>query len=258
VVCSGAARDEWVSAGLFPDRVVVAAPPVEDRETRPAERGAIRRRLGLSPGEIALLMIGRGPHADGVRFVLMHGVLGIAGTRFTGVFTREAGQFARGIRYFLSAPPKNRLIVSDHAASRLLPGMDAAIFDGGGYGPSAGLPARPAAGTMAIAAAHAAGVPVVAPSWAGDERLYPADGAGSLLAHNGAVLEIARVLTPLIADRGALAGLGRRVREHLASQGPDAAFASAIDAMWARASGRAQAAPAAAPRASRAPEGALA
>lgn len=231
-VCSDAARDEWTAAGLDPARVEVVAPPVRTDAATPSQRVAVRRALALAPAEIAVLMVGSAPYADAVRFVLMHGILGINGTHFTGLLTRETGQFARGIRYFLSAPPKNRLIVSDHACSRLLPGMDLAVFDGGGYGPSAGLAARPAASTMPIAAAHAAGVPVIGPAWAGDPRLYPPDTTAALLGHNGAVLEIARVLPPIVADPDLRITLARRVREHIEALRPDAQFASAISTMW--------------------------
>ncbi len=242
-VCSSAARAEWIALGFDPDRLIVMPPPVEAGDAPVAERGAIRRRMGLSPHETAVLLLGAAPYADAVRWTFFHGVLGIAGKTFTGVVTREAGQFERGLRYFLSAPPKNRLIASNHAPIRLLAGMDAAVFDGGGYGPTRGLPPRPAAATMAIAAAHAAGVPVVAPGWAGDERLYPAAAAGPLLAHNGTVPEIARVLGPVVADRNLRVTLGRRVREHVAAERPASGFATAIDAMWSRAVGRVPGAP---------------
>ncbi len=230
---SEAARDEWINAGLDPGRVSVAPPPVTPSGSA-AERRRIRRAFGLADGEIAVMLLGPGPYADVVRWVFFHGILGMAGVKFTGVVTREAGQFDRGVRYFLSAPAKNRLIVSDWAAAHLLPGMDAAVYEGGGYGPTTGLPARPSVSTMPIALAHAAGVPVVAPEWAGDPRLYPAEAREALLGANSALPELARVLMRLLEAPTLLTRMGGLIRDHIARQNHAAGFAAAVEAIWTR------------------------
>lgn len=233
--CGAPARQEWIDAGIDASRITLVAPPVTPREPDVTERGAIRRRLGLSPVELAVLLVGGAPHADAVRFVFLIGLLGVSGVRVTGVVPRDAAQFDRAARFALGGRDLNRVILSDHAASRLVPGMDAAVFDGGGYGPTTARPPRPAAGTLAIATAHALGVPVVAPAWADDHRLVPRDAARELLALNHAAPELARVVAALAGDRARLASLGRHVREHLAAQRPDLMFASAIAALWTRA-----------------------
>ncbi|MFM9994403.1 MAG: glycosyltransferase [Phycisphaerales bacterium] len=233
--CNPAAREEWVSAGIDEGRVVVASPPVTPGEVEVTRRGAIRRRLGLSPVETAVLLVGDHPHADGVRFVFLLGLLGVAGVRFTGVLPRGARQFDRGVRYSTNGARHNRLIVSDLSESRLLPGMDAAVIDGGGIGPTSALAPRPAASALPIARAHAVGVPVVAPAWADDERLYPREAAGGLLAINHALPELARVLRPIVSDRGRRITLGRLVRENLTGWRPGELFVAQVGALWARA-----------------------
>jgi hypothetical protein len=190
--------------------------------------------MGLADGEIAVMLLGPRPYADAVRWVFLHGILGMAGVKFTGVVTREAGQFDRGVRYFLSAPAKNRLIVSDWAGAHLLPGMDAAVYEGGGYGPTTGLPPRPSVSTLPIALAHAAGVPVVAPEWAGDPRLYPAEAREALLGVNSALPELARVVMRLLETPALLDRMRGLVRDHMTRQNHAAGFAAAVESLWTR------------------------
>jgi hypothetical protein len=221
----GPAAAEALGAGS--GRVtVVPAPDVADRAAR---RRAVRAGLGLGPDEAAVLLIGGAPQADALRFGFMVNLLGYAGCGVVGLLPAWAAQVARADR-FVRYTARNRIVLTERPAADLLAAADLAVFEGGGPGPTSGFPPSPAAAQWAIAYAHGAGVPAVAPEWAAAECLYPPVARGCL-ALNATLPELARALMGLVNEPG------RRLAAAGALGGGSGGFVRAVERAWAEAAG---------------------
>lgn len=194
---------------------------------------AIRESLGLEPHDLVLLLLGAPDHGSAMRFVFLMGLLQCAKFPLKGVIPERTGDRARAGRFRRRAHKEIQIVVSARPMDQLARACDIGVWDGGGPGPTSQWPALAGDAESAIAVAHGAGLPTVAPAWAATERLYPA-AARSCAALNATVPEIARMLIPLVEDASRRRSLGDAVRAHAAEQDWAGAFARVVRDAWAR------------------------
>ncbi|MEX2219016.1 MAG: hypothetical protein WD749_09675 [Phycisphaerales bacterium] len=227
LVCPEGAEERARSA--YPGLEVMGAPPpCEAVETD--ERGGLRRRLGLEPGEVALLLAGRS--ASAMRFVFLQGLLACAGQRVTGVMPAWASQMARGRRMRARAGRDVRMIVSDLPMARLAAACDAGVLDPGGAGPTSHRQGPRGEAAWEAAPLVAAGLPTVAPEGLVGAGVMPGAAAGACLAQNATLPELARLLCPLLDDAGMRGTVGRELREHARAAGWGGRFVGVLVAAW--------------------------
>jgi hypothetical protein len=209
--------------------VIDSPPPVAPRPDA-ADRARLRAALGLTTATTAVLLLGDPPRADAVRFAFLLSLIAVAGIQTVGLIPASSAQVARADRLMRSSP-RVRIVVTDRPFRDLLAAADAAVFEGGGHGPTSSLAPAPGIARWPIAAAHTAGVPVVAPAWAAPD-FYPADAAEAALSHNATIPDLARRLMPIVTDAALRSGLSASVRAHLEQARADRRFCDAVEHAW--------------------------
>jgi hypothetical protein len=224
-LASQADNDAWAAAGADPRRMVVAGSACPT--TAPAaDRRAVRQGLGIAENDLALLPIGDPESCDARQTVFLMGLMEVADRSACVIVPAAARHVDRALRFQRLGGRPHRLIISARPIRDLV-----AAADLGTWAPPPGdrQPASGAAGVW-IAAAHAAGVPVVAPEWA-CPSLYAESAAETCLGRNGTPPELARKLDELIVNRELRNRTGAALRT--AAQGSAAMpLADAVVAGW--------------------------
>lgn len=208
--------------------IVVPAPATPPRPS--LDSGALRDSLGCGSGFVVALL-GEPPQADVHRFAFLIGLLERAAFSVTGLASPRHGQRVRA-QAFSKVVHNRRVVVTDVPLQALLPACDAAVFDGGGPGPTTLWNPSPWAAPAPIALAHAAGVPVVAPAWADVGEVYPRSVAAACLAPNSSLPELARRLFGLAGDDQLRARTAQAVRSHVHAQNRNAGYVRAVHECW--------------------------
>lgn len=221
-----------------PARRVFVPPPVRGLGPDLEAREAVRRELGLGSDDCAVLLLGAAPYADAMRFVFLLDLLREAGCMAVGIIPASCAQIPRAAR-FQRGVRQPRVIVTRRTREGVLPAADLAVWEGGGPGPTCCWDPAPWAAWTPIAAAHAAGVPTVAPRWAMTPELYDPEAAGRCLGSSATLPELARVLLPLVEDRDRRGRAAELVGGHLRSQDLAGGFLEGMERAWAMAAGRA-------------------
>lgn len=189
--------------------------------------GRVRAEAGIDTsklpedGQLRIVLAGRAPHADALRFVFLLGLLQEAGLRPRGVVRDSAASLARARRFGLSARVRGESItLSTRPRRELLRECDLAVWVGAGTGPT--RVDRAACGLAAtdLLEAMSLGVPVVAPRDAVPEGMLSPELAELSIAESPSLPELARVLVPLARDRERLARLRHLARAHRAQVDP--------------------------------------
>lgn len=196
----------------------------EDLRARvPTDVGALRTEAGLEPsrptgeGQLRILLAGRAPHADALRFVFLLGLLQEAGLRPRGVVRESAASLGRARRFGLSARVRGESIVlSTRPRRELLRECDVAVWVGAGTGPTRVDRAAPGLAAEELLEAMSLGVPLVAPREAVPASMLDQELAELCIAETPSLPELARVLVPLARDRERLARLRQLARSHRA------------------------------------------
>lgn len=220
-----------------PDPARAVPPPAGPSRVTPEARASARAALGLDDEDVLLTTVGLPGQIDAVRFAFLVGLLAQARRPVVGLLPRDAGQLHRGLRFAHGLPARARLLVAQRPMATLLPHCDLGVWDGGGFGPVSAPPFKPRSGTLPIALAHAAGVPVVSPEGAAPASLYPEEARAACVGHAASLPELARKLIPLIADTGARAAASAAVASVIERARPDTGFAEACRAAYRRAAG---------------------
>lgn len=234
-----------------PARRVFVPPPIRVPGADLERRDAVRRELGLGPDDCAVLLLGAAPCADAMRFVFLLDLLREAGCLAVGIVPASCAQIPRAAR-FQHGVRQPRVIVTRRTREGVLPAADLAVWEGGGPGPTCCWDPAPWAAWTPIAAAHAAGVPAVAPRWAMIPELYDQEAAGLCLGTSATLPELARVVLPLVEDRDRRGRAAELVAAHVRSQDLAGGYIRGMERAWAMATGRAPA------RGQESPAGALA
>jgi hypothetical protein len=223
------ARTRLMAGGVQAASVVVVPAPATPPHPG-LDRAALRDSLGCGPGFVVALL-GEPPQADVHRFAFLIGLLERAAFSVTGLASPRHGQRVRA-QAFSKVVHNRQVVVTDVPLQALLPACDAAVFDGGGPGPTTLWNPSPWAAPAPIALAHAAGVPVVAPVWADVGDVYPRSAADTCLAPNSSLPELARRLFRLAEDDQLLATTSRAVRAHVHAQDRNAGYVLAAQECW--------------------------
>lgn len=235
VVAPSAAAAERLRAEGQAAAGVVAVPAAVEGG-REAARARVRREMGLSEEDAAVLLVGDAPRADAVRFAFLMSLLAVAGRHAVGILPAWAGQMARADR-FVRGVARARVIVSARPLAELVAAADLGVFDGGGAGPTSCAPPAPWAAGWAIAHAHSAGVPVVAPAWAATEDLYAEPVRQACVAHNSTLPELARRLMALVGCAAQRREIGRAAAAHAGAEESATRLVGAVERLWASAAG---------------------
>jgi hypothetical protein len=195
----------WGEEVHIGDATPALAPP-----PHPWTRDALRASAGIDPGAVVVVLLSPGGCADAHRFVFVTSLCAAAGADVVALVPRQSLQRARALRLHRLYGRPRRLIVSDLALPELLAAADLAVCGDPFIGASA----------VAIAAAHRAGVPVLAPDTCAPPALYTPEAADACIAHSSTAAEIARRLVPLVLDVPARRVLGDGLASLEASDAP--------------------------------------
>lgn len=214
-------------------RSIDVAPLPSPAELIETERDAKRRSVGIMPDEIVLLLLGQtAAQADAMRFMFLLDVLQTSGCACVGIVPRGASQLARALRFHAGRRRSWRVFVSERPLPDLLRIADVGVCEGDrSWANPEALPASTSA-TLLIAAAHRAGVPVVAPRSLAVESLYPHEVAEACVAFNASLPELGRKLLPILSDRSLLESVSARASAAAAAiDGLE--FAAMVERAWA-------------------------
>jgi len=195
--------------------VEVIDPPAEAPapvETRPA----LREKLGIAEGEIAILAPGQAHRESGHRFAVWATAILAVAEMPARLILQETGAGARdALRFAQDAGFRDRVVVAGAQVSlaELASAADAAVF--------LGVRAVPG---VAAATAMAAGLPIVAGNIPAATD-WLTDGHNALLVQPDAPRQIAQALMRIMEDRSLAGRLGAAARASAAGR-PDGAGVS--------------------------------
>jgi hypothetical protein len=185
--------------------------PMDDVDASDAsDAGFDGLRGAREPGVVRVLLAGRAPDADAMRFVFVLGLLHEAGQRVRGIIPAGAASISRARRFARASGNALEVIVSTRPLSELLAQSDVAVWVGPGTGPTRGERVAPGAADEVARRCVASGVPFVAPRAAIGTEPSGQDHPGLRLCMGSSLPEIARVLVPLIREIEAGSAMGAR------------------------------------------------
>jgi processive 1,2-diacylglycerol beta-glucosyltransferase len=201
-----ATRCEIVAAGAAPERVYVSGIPIDPAINTPADRGAARRQLGLSPAQPVVALLGSGLPAERVREIalallaqLRHDAAGSAAATVLVATGRNRDLAARLASLEQHSAGVLRVLGPQPSLDPLIVASDLVVSKAGG---------------LTVSEVLARGVPLLLPMPLAGQECWNAEyaiGAGAALGYE-AVPELAGAAAGLLADPARRAAMGAAAR----------------------------------------------
>lgn len=229
---------EWEVGADVPESIPLPRVNPGSEVERRAARASLRERLGISAGELCVLMLADvACEASARQFASQSGVMRLAGIGSVGLVPRGAGQGRRGVRHTARHEHAWDLIYTEWPSAALSPAADLAIWSRPMT--RAGAEAPGMGGVLSAHRAAADGIPVVGLD-APIERAVVGAAAPFTLTRDLTLPSVAKVLVGLTQHaaekRDELEAVGRLLRAAAEENSGD--FAGCITRLHERAFAR--------------------